>query len=219
MKTLSPKGAARAFTLIELIVIVLTLSVLAVALVTGLIRARRTARLIHCTSDLKQIGLSFRTWAIDHSNERPPQVPMASGGSEELVGTGQVFVHLRLMSNELVTPKILVCPADKAKTAARDFGPKFSDTNVSYFVSVDADEKTPQMFGAGDRGLAFQGQPITPGLFTLTTNNPALSWTKAIHNCRGNIGLADGSVQGFGAERLAEGVQYQDAATNRLAIP
>ena len=219
MKKLSPKGTAWAFTLIELIVIVLTLTVLAVALVTSLLRARRTARLIQCDSNLGQIGLACRTWAVDHSSERPSQVPTASGGSKELVGTGQVFVHLRVMSNELVTPKILVCPADKAKTTARDFGPNLSDTNVSYFVSVDADEKMPQMFGAGDRNLAFQGQPITPGLFTLTTNNPALSWTKAIHNSRGNIGLADGSVQGFATERLAEGVQYQEVATNRLAIP
>jgi type II secretory pathway pseudopilin PulG len=219
MKKLAAMGTARAFTLIELIVIVLTLIVLAGTLVTGLIRARRTARLIQCNSNLKQIGLSFRTWAIDHSNERPPRVPMASGGSEELVGTGQVFVHLRLMSNELVTPKILVCPADKAKTAVGDFGLNFSDTNVSYFVSVDADENTPQMFGAGDRNLAFQGQPLKPGLFALTTNSPSLSWTKAIYNCPGNIGLADGSVQGFGAERLAEAAKYQGVATNLLAIP
>ena len=219
MKTLSLKGTTRAFTLIELIVIVLTLVVLAGALVCGLVRAGRTAQDLYCNSNLKQIGLAFRTWAIDHSTNWPAQASTASGGSKELIGTGQVFVHLRVMSNELATPKILVCPADKAKTAAQDFGPKLSDTNVSYFVSVDANEDTPQMFAAGDRNLAFQGQPIKPGLFTLTTNNPALSWTKAIHDSRGNIGLADGSVQGFGAEHLAEAAQNQYVATNRLAIP
>jgi len=216
---LSPKGTARAFTLIELIVIVLTVIVLAVALACGFARARRKAGAICCDCNLKQVGLAFRTWAIDHSLKRPMQVPAAAGGTEELAATGQVFVHLRVMSNELATPKILVCPQDKAKTAAGDFGPKFTDTNVSYFVSIDADENTPQMFGAGDRNLAFQGQPINPGLFTLTTNNPSLSWTKAIHYPCGNIGLADGSVQSFGADRLAEAVQYQGAATNRLAIP
>jgi hypothetical protein len=123
------------------------------------------------------------------------------------------------MSNELVSPIVLVCPADKAKTAARDFGPNFSDTNVSYFVSIDANENTPQMFGSGDRNLAFQGQPIKPGLFTLTTNNPSISWAKAIHDSHGNICPADGSVQGFGENHLAEAVQNQDMATNRLAIP
>jgi len=219
MKKLSAKGTARAFTLIELIVIVLTLIVLAVALVTSLIRAGRTARHIHCTSRLKQVGLAFRTWAVDHSAKRPPQMPMASGGSKELAGSGQAFVHLRVMSNELVTPKILVCPADKAKTAAQDFGPNFTDTNVSYFVSVDADENAPQMFGAGDRNLAFQGLPIKPGLFALTTNNPSLSWTKAIHNSCGNVSLADASVQGFDVKRLAEAAMYQGVATNLLAIP
>jgi len=123
------------------------------------------------------------------------------------------------MSNELVTPKVLVCPADKAKTAAQDFGPNFSDANVSYFVSIDANENTPQMFLSGDRNLAFQGQPIKAGLFALTTNNPSISWTKAIHDSCGNVGLADGSVQGFGRQHLAEAVPYQGVATNRLAIP
>jgi competence protein ComGC len=219
MKTLSPKGTARAFTLIELIVIVLTVIVLALALVCGLARAQRKAGAICCDCNLKQVGLAFRTWAIDHSLKRPMQVPAAAGGTEELAATGQVFVHLRAMSNELVTPKILVCPQDKAKAAAGDFGPKFSDTNVSYFVSIDADENTPQTFGSGDRNLAFQGQPIKPGLFALMTNNPSLTWTKEIHNSCGNIGLADGSVQGFGENHLAEAVQNQDVATNRLAIP
>lgn len=219
MKKLSPKGTARAFTLIELIVIVLTLIVLATTLVCALVRARRTACRISCTSNLKIVALSFKTWALDHSTNWPPQVPTASGGSKELVGTAQAFVHFRVISNELTTPRVLACPADKAKTAARDFGPKFSDTNVSYFVSVDADESTPQMFGAGDRNLAIQGLPLKPGLFALTTNNPSLSWTKAIHNSCGNVSLADGSVQGFDVKRLADAVKYQGVATNRLAIP
>jgi hypothetical protein len=201
---LSPKRTARAFTLIELIVIVLTLIVLAVALVCGFVRAGRRASDIYCNNN---------------STNWPTQVPAAFGGSKELAGTGQVFGHFRVMSNELVSPIVLVCPADKAKTAARDFGPNFSDTNVSYFVSIDANENTPQMFGSGDRNLAFQGQPIKPGLFTLTTNNPSISWTKAIHDSHGNICPADGSVQGFGENHLAEAVQNQDMATNRLAIP
>jgi prepilin-type processing-associated H-X9-DG protein len=219
MKTPSSKRSAKAFTLIELIVIMLTLGVLAVALVCWFARARYKALGICCDCNLKQVGLAFRTWAIDHSANWPTQVPVASGGTKELAGTGQVFVHFRVMSNELSTPVILVCPADRAKKAAHDFGPGFSDTNVSYFVSMDANEGTPQMLAVGDRNLAFQGQPIKPSLFTVTTNKPSLSWTRAIHDSRGNICLADGSVQSFGTKLLAEAAENQGVATNHLAIP
>ena len=90
---------------------------------------------------------------------------------------------------------------------------------MSHFLGADADGTSPQMFLSGDRNLAFQSQPIKPGLFALTTNNTSISWTKAIHTSCGNVGLADGSVQAFDLKRLADAVQNQGAATNRLAIP
>jgi type II secretory pathway pseudopilin PulG len=216
---LSPKGTARAFTLIELIVIVLTLIVLAVILVSGLVKARRQALDRNCFVNLEFIGMAFRTWAVDHSGKWPMQVSTGSGGTKELVGTGQAFGHFRVISNELFTPKLLVCPRDKTKVVAKDFGLGLSDRNVSYFVSTEGDEYIPQMFASGDRNLSFRGQPIRPGLFVLTTNNTSISWTKAVHNSCGNVGLADGSAQFFDVNRLAAAVYNQGVATNRLAIP
>ena len=43
------------------------------------------------------------------------------------------FMHLRVMSNELSTPKILACPADSSKQPAVDFG-TLKSSNVSYLV-------------------------------------------------------------------------------------
>jgi hypothetical protein len=123
------------------------------------------------------------------------------------------------MSNELLTPKVLVCPRDKAKTVAKDFASGFTNKNVSYFVGTDAMETYPQMFLSGDRNLAFQGQPIKPGLFVLTTNTTSLGWAKGIHYPCGNVCLADGSVQFWDSKKLAAGVQNQGLATNLLAIP
>jgi hypothetical protein len=219
MKKLSPKGTARAFTLIELLVILLTLIVLAAIFIPNLVKARRRALIKDCTNNLKQVGLAFRIWPPASAADWPMHLPKAEGGTKELIGTGQVFVHFRVMSNELTTTKILVCPADKAKTVAKDFASGFSDNNVSYFVGTDAHEEDPLMFLSGDRNLAFQGWPISPGLFLLTTNNTSMSWTKAIHHSCGNVGLADGSVQGYDSKRLAEAAQNQGMATNRLAIP
>jgi type II secretory pathway pseudopilin PulG len=219
MKKLSTRRAVSAFTLIELLVIVSALALIAALLIPGLVRARRQAPAKNCSNNLKRVGLAFRTWSVDSSDDNPMHLPTKYGGTKELIATGQVFVHFRVMSNELSTPKVLVCPQDKAKTAATNFASGFSDTNVSYFVGTDAKETDPQMFLSGDRNLAFQGQPIKPGLFVLTTNNPPLTWTKAIHHSCGNIGFADGTVQFFDSKRLAAAAQNQGQPTNLLAIP
>jgi hypothetical protein len=47
----------------------------------------------------------------------------------------------------------------------------------------------------------------------------SLSWDKGLHHPCGNIGLGDGSVQFFDANRLATAAQHQEEETNRLAIP
>jgi competence protein ComGC len=211
------KTATEAFTLIELLVIVLIAGLIAVFLSPGLVRARRQPG-VTCSNNLKQVGLAVRVWNLD-SSDFAMKTSTNYGGTRELIGTGQVFIHFRVMSNELSTPKVLVCPRDKTKTLAKDFTSGFSDKNVSYFVSTDAAETYPNVFLSGDRNLAFQGQPIKPGLFVLTSNNASLTWTKAIHHSCGNVCLADGSVQPYVSKQLATAVQNQGVDTNLLAIP
>ncbi|MCX6925163.1 MAG: type II secretion system protein, partial [Verrucomicrobia bacterium] len=203
----------------ELLVIVFTAVMIVGLLIPGLVRERRRAGVVNCSNNLKQVGLAFRTWPIDSTADNPMHIPAARGGTKELVGTGQVFVHFRVMSNELSSPKVLVCPLDKTKIVAANFAVGFSDKNVSYFVGTDADETNPQMFISGDRNLAFQGQPIRPGLFVLTTNTTSVAWAKGLHHPCGNVGLADGSVQFLDLKRLTAGVQGQGMATNLLVVP
>ena len=219
MKKPSPMGTARAFTLIEVLVIVFTLVMIVAFVIPGLVRERRRARAVACSNNLKMVALSFRTWGVDSSDDNVMHRSAATGGTKELIGAGQVFVHFRLMSNELSTPKLLVCPCDKTKTVATNFASGFSDKNVSYFVGTDADETHPQMFLTGDRNLAFQGQPIKPGLFLLATNNASLRWAEGLHHPCGNIGFADGFVELFNSTRLAAAAQNQGQPTNLLAIP
>lgn len=128
-------------------------------------------------------------------------------------------MHLRTMSNELSSPKILVCPRDQSKTVAFNFTCGFNNSNVSYFVSPDARDVYPQMLQTGDRNLAFENKPLQPGVFVWTTNKSALSWTKAVHDSCGNVGLADGSVQFFDSRKLAVAAVQQSVETNRLALP
>ena len=92
-----------------------------------------------CLNHLKQIGLAFRTWAIDHDDHFPFNVSTNAGGTLELCARGEdgfdahSAAHFRAMSNELGTARFLVCPADSSKRPAASFA-NLQAANVSYLV-------------------------------------------------------------------------------------
>jgi competence protein ComGC len=208
----------KAFTLIELLVLVATLFLLVCVLIPSLARQRHHARVQACLDNLKQINVAFRVWPTD-GDRYPAQIGLQSGGAKEEIERGHVFFNFLVMSNELSTPRILVCPEDDGKRAATNFNSRFNDANVSYFVSPDARDVYPQMLLAGDRNLEFENKTLEPGVFVWTSNMSALRWTRAIHNSCGNVGLADGSVHFCDSSKLAAALRGQECGTNRLAIP
>jgi prepilin-type processing-associated H-X9-DG protein len=202
-----------ALTRVELLVVIGVIALVAALVLPGIGRQKQRVRRIQCTDNLKQLSLSFRTWAINGANDFSSQ---ASTNREAALGrltNGQAFRYFQVMSNELGTPKLLVCPAD-TRVPAKDFGPGFSNTNLSFFVNLDAEETYPQMFLLGDRNLT-NGLPLQEGILLLTSDRP-LGWTHELHNGQGNIAMADGSVQGFANSRLS-GLGL--GITNRLAMP
>jgi len=213
-----------AFTLIELLVVIFIIALLAGVLLPGLAKAKMKAQRISCVGRLKQIGLSFRIWASDHTNsitgadQNPMQVSTNQGGTLEYIALGETFRHFQVISNELSTPILLACPSD-TRLATTNFTTGLSNTNVSYFVGLDADETNPQMLLAGDRNITTlsRKQPVN-GVLTLTTND-VISWTRAMHKLQGNVALADGSVQQLSTPKLREALHNSGAATNRLAFP
>jgi prepilin-type processing-associated H-X9-DG protein len=100
--------------------------------------------------------------------------------------------------------------------------PYTNNLNVSYFVGVDAQETAPQMVLTGDHNLG-AGNPPTAwycawngsaanACRVLSTNFPdntanGVGYLDNMHSKQGNVGLADGSVQGFTRSRLQDALR------------
>jgi prepilin-type processing-associated H-X9-DG protein len=202
-----------AFTLVGLLVIIAVLAILAAMLLPALARAKQKSRRINCVNNLKQDGLAFRLWSGDNNDFYPMGVSTNKGGTMEFAG--DVFRHFQVMSNELSTPKILVCPDDN-RTVAASFA-RLQNKNVSYFVGLDATDVRPQMLMTGDRNVTNGVAPVH-SVLELRPEIPA-GWTETIHNGKGNVGLADGSVQQFTIPALRRALNVTGDTTNRVALP
>ena len=100
----------------------------------ALAKAKEKAESIHCINNLKQMGLAVRVWAIDNNDMSPPD--------------------MLSMSNEMSTPKILVCPADQARQPA---------TNLASYYAGQLFLRVPRAVGArkqSQRGCC-SGAPST----------------------------------------------------------
>src|SRR5215208_940206 len=103
----------RAFTVPELLIVVFSLAVFAALIVPGLGHKCARGPGISCRNNLKQVGLAFRTFALDHNDKFPMRLSMTNGGTSQLVSSGWVYPHFQVMSNELSTPRVLMCAEDK----------------------------------------------------------------------------------------------------------
>lgn len=238
---LSQRNARGGFTLVDFLVIVAVLAVLIAVLLPALAGPKHHKPGLRCSNNLKQVSLAFRQWGLDNNDKLPMEVSVTNGGAMEAAIAGDLATVFRVMSNELSTPKILFCPEDKRRIQATTFskaapdggiaqGVYFSNSsNASYFVNLNSDSSTPQMLLLGDdnwlvggkatiSGVAIKGVAVKPGILSLWTNTP-VAWSEARHDKKGNIGLADGSVQAFTSSKLAEALRNTGAATNRLAFP
>jgi len=216
----------RALTLTEVLVSVAVVCVLTGVAYLAFHRPKVVHRIVHqnqsseiqCVNNLKQIGLAFRIWEGDNGDKLPMRVPANKGGAMEPALRGNVAPVFQVMSNELSTPKILVCPADADRSVANGFVSGFDNSHVSYFAGLDANDLEWQGLLSGDENFAIGSRPVKSGLLLLATNAP-VSWTATRHVNRGNIGLADGAVMTTGSASLLQLLVQTGVAANRLAIP
>jgi competence protein ComGC len=211
----------RAFTLVEgFVVVAVVVLVLAIGLPLGA-KFKHTTSIMRCEDNLTDIVLGFRIWEGDNNDKPPMEVPVALGGAQELIATGNVTGCFQVMSNELSAPKILTCPKD-SQHSYDNFGwdalawARLSRTNLSYFIGLNATNSVLPTMLSGDANLLQNGRAVPAGKLNLWSNS--VTWTQDRHHGHGNILLPDGSVQtvsrmGFSS---SAGTRF---ATNCVVVP
>jgi prepilin-type N-terminal cleavage/methylation domain-containing protein/prepilin-type processing-associated H-X9-DG protein len=183
--------STRGMTLTEIICVVVVVSIL-LGMILPPTTGRRPARRIKCINNLKNVGLAFRIWATDNNDQFPFQVSTNAGGALEF--TNNFVFQWQILSNELSTPKILVCPRRYGHiTEATNWN--LAPGNVSYYLGLRASQTAPAAILSGDTDFLINKAPAKSGINQIRTND-TLAYPKRFHieTDGGNICFADGSV-------------------------
>ena len=173
-----------AFTLTEAVIVVVIIGLLFCTLLPALQKAKEKTNRIQCISRNKQIGTAYRVFASDNGDRYPLQTTNSAyifqpGGSGTAVGSvvstsAQPWQVFQCLWNELQTPKVLLCPMDRARSTANrvtDFNglagapgpittasighPANQNLAVSYAPQALADESNPIGVLNVDRDINF----------------------------------------------------------------
>jgi prepilin-type processing-associated H-X9-DG protein len=215
-------------TLMEVAVVLAVLAILAFITINGTIYSRAVqerASRVQCLGNLHTIGIAFRFWSDNHDGYFPMSLSQVVGGSEEFTTGTNAWRHFQAMSNYPFIPKYLVCPTDAHLSRPPDkrfLTPSltftfFGNANLSYFVGIDADQTNAASILSGDRNIT-NGTALKNGVLEATASAPA-AWTSSVHDEKGNLLFADGSVRRSDGVDLRAVMAKTGLATNRLQMP
>jgi prepilin-type processing-associated H-X9-DG protein len=206
----APGDREAAFTLTELLAVVATLALLAVLAAPALASTKLRSQRAGCVGNLSQVGRAFNMWATDHGNRYPMVTKYNEGGTWQHPSGLQhnEWFQFAVLSNELATPKVLVCPADSEKKVAREWTTSaaggflsgtFMNNALSYLLAHPFAEDGRRMLCA-DRNLSAAsnlggGCGYWIGAASVSTSSARwLPKSGYGHSTSGNVLFNDGSV-------------------------
>ena len=206
----------RAFTLVEVLVVISVAALLAAVLYPALRPKRHNCGTAsRCVNNLKQVGLAFRIYSNDNGDAFPWGVSQTNGGTREIKLKADASRHFAVASNELNTPKILSCPSDTTRSRTAEWA-SFGNSNLSYFVGIDSNETNAMALLAGDRDIARLSG--SSGIVAFS-NSAQIGWSGKVHPNAGNVAFADGSVQQLSTVSIQSYFTTNTPPVIRLALP
>ncbi len=102
----------RAFTLIELLIVIGIIAVLVAILLPALAKARDAAHLTICQSNLRQIGAAFQIYAVENSGALPWITTVPPPGLGHDWPNASFVDPWVLIKPSIANPAIYICPSD-----------------------------------------------------------------------------------------------------------
>ena len=201
---------AAAFAFQDALAVLGALALLGIAAAPLLANNKVASQRAVCVNNLGLVGRAFALWSADHGDRYPIQVSSSDGGTRNHPSglNNNAWFQFAFISNELVTPKILACPADPQVNATKDFSPtdgflspNMRNNAVSYILGWPYVEDG-RLVLCGDRDISNLGgtSSSSSGIGPVTVLDRARTrWLGKIHpggDLLFNEGLVEGSVGG-----------------------
>lgn len=202
-----------AFTRVECLCCLGAMLLLSCVVLPSLADNRSRSQQVLCIDNLRLIGRAVQVWEAENARVSPWKTVTTPEGT--IPRDAQAYMGFRMLSNELVTPKILVCPSDltRIKKVADNWSTSanggygntagYGDNATSYTVSYHAFFTEPNSLVSSDRNLRVDAYvrdcviSRTAGSFAemrVGAQPTGAGWTNNVHGLSGNILTTDGRV-------------------------
>lgn len=233
----------RGFTRLELLVTLVGAGVLLFVAFPTLAQSRDKAVRVMCLERLGRIGQAIRLFAENHGGRNATAVSVLQGGSADYLGSGatagaaDLWRHYWVLSNEIVDPRVLICPIDSARYWATNWAEmtggsssvRARNTSISYGIGTAAESARPSMILAADRSINWSGgavkfvfndQALRGNIGTNATLLRSMEWDfRGMHRAAGNVLFEDGSVARLNSARLREAWLNSGDSRNNYGQP